>query len=204
MRIIRHASVEELARLLAAEISDVLACVTNPFLLLPGGTSPQLLMKELFRQPVDWSEIAVAPGDERCVPFDSEESNVGQIVKIMGNLPKLIPLWQEKTGICAFPPFAPTVAVIGMGTDGHFASIFPGMPWDDQVQKAYFVEAPKPPPSRVTLPIKIFLQAQRLVLLVCGSEKIRLIEEIKSGAYGNLPVARLMAARDDLEIHMAP
>jgi len=203
MTIIRHNSGEDLAKSLSVEIVRDLENAKNPFLVLPGGSSAVPLMTELAKQPLPWAELVIGTTDERCVPMDNAHSNAGQVQRILGDIARVVPLWKDGE-IAPMPPFAATVMVLGLGVDGHFASIFPGAPFDTDTMEPFSVTAPKEPRDRVTLPVNIILQSHRVILLVCGAEKMTLMDEILMGGQSNLPIAKLLALCDKIDIHMAP
>lgn len=172
-------------------------------LILPGGSSPQLLMKSLAQADLDWSKVTIMPGDERCVPFDEPASNAGQIANLFSAAkvqPQLIRLWPDQPDDAVLGQMS-DVTVLGMGLDAHFASLFPGMgPEEGVIMKT---RAPVAPHDRISLTTKALLQAKLLVLLVNGPEKHEIVCRILDGQMADTPLARLIrVAGSKLELHI--
>ncbi len=203
MKMICHSSAGELANVLSHEIADDLGVPEKPFLVLPGGTSPLPLIKALSKIKLP-ENLVVSTTDERRVPFASEESISGTIARLLPSV-NIEPLWTPETDINTSLPFPATVTVVGMGPDGHIASIFPGRPRDLLEKKPFHVDsAPKPPAERVSLPIKYLLSTNRLILLVSGQDKLTLCEEVLDGLHHDLPLFHLIQSAPNIEIHTTP
>lgn len=175
-----------LAAALAATSGEVAITV-------PGGSSPFPIMALLAAAPLDWSRIAIWPGDDRIVPEDHPASNVGRIRAALEPLgARIVPLAEG-----AQPPhFA--LAWLGLGTDGHIASLFPNT--DPQVDDALPVRRltpdplpPEAPFDRLSLTIPALLDSDELLFVAWGAEKRGLLEQAVRGDHG-LPVARLLGA----------
>lgn len=177
------------ARLTAAlKASDAMIAIT-----IPGGSTPFPILAELARAPLDWSRIAVWPGDDRIVAEDHPASNVGRIRAALGPLgATIVPL---EAG--ANPPhFA--LAWLGMGEDGHIASLFPSTDpkVDDQLMVRRLTPIPLPPEApfdRLSLTIPALLASDALLFVIRGAEKRALFEAALRGE-NDLPVARLLGA----------
>lgn len=172
-------------------------------LILPGGSSPQLLMKRLAQSDLDWSNVTIMPGDERCVPFDDPASNAGQIAALFSGAkvqPQLVRLWPDQPDDAVLSQIS-DVTVLGMGLDAHIASLFPGMgPEEGVIMKT---RAPVAPYDRISLTTKTLLQARSLVLLVTGPEKHEIVRRILAGQMADTPLARLIrVAGSKLELHI--
>lgn len=160
---------------------------------IPGGSTPFPILNELRDAPIDWARIDVWPGDDRIVPEDHPASNAGRIRAALQPLgARIVPL---KDG--AVPPhFA--LAWLGMGTDGHIASLFPNTDpqADDPLALRHLVPDPLPPEApfaRLSLTIPALLASDALLFVIRGSEKHALFEAALRGAH-DLPVARLLHA----------
>ncbi len=160
---------------------------------VPGGSTPFPILSELAKAPLNWERIAVWPGDDRIVPEDSPASNVGRIRAALEPAgAHIVPLTET-----AIPPsFA--VAWLGMGNDGHIASLFPNTDprADDPERVRRLTPDPLPPEApfdRVSLTIPALLKSDELLFVIRGDEKRALFEQAAAGA-NDLPVARLLGA----------
>jgi 6-phosphogluconolactonase len=160
---------------------------------VPGGSTPFPILAELAQRPLDWGRIAVWPGDDRIVAEDHPASNVGRIRTLLEPVgAKVVTLTET-----ALPPhFA--VAWLGMGGDGHIASLFPNT--DPQVDDALLLRRltpdplpPEAPFDRLSLTIPALLNADQVIFVIRGADKIALFEAATRGEH-DLPVARLLRA----------
>ena len=160
---------------------------------IPGGSTPFPILAELARLGLDWGRIAVWPGDDRIVPEDHPASNVGRIRRALEPLGARVVALEE----AAVPPhFALTW--LGMGTDGHIASLFPNTDprAADPRLLLRLVPDPLPPEApfaRLSLTIPALLNSDALVFVIRGAEKRALFEAALRKEH-DLPVARLLAA----------
>lgn len=160
---------------------------------VPGGSTPFPILAELAQRPLDWGRIAVWPGDDRIVAEDHPASNVGRIRALLEPAgAKVVALTET-----AVPPhFA--VAWLGMGGDGHIASLFPNT--DPQVDDVLMLRRltpnplpPEAPFDRLSLTIPALLNADQVIFVIRGAEKVALFEAAARGEH-DLPVARLLRA----------
>jgi 6-phosphogluconolactonase len=160
---------------------------------VPGGSTPFPILAELVREPLAWSRIAVWPGDDRVVPEDHPASNTGRIRALLEPAGARVVSLEA----AARPPhFA--LAWLGMGTDGHIASLFPNTDprADDPRRVRHLTPDPLPPEApfdRVTLTIPALLDSDELLFVIRGQEKRALLEAAARGE-NELPIARLLAA----------
>lgn len=160
---------------------------------IPGGSTPFPILAALHGSAIDWSRIAVWPGDDRIVPEDHPASNVGRIRAALEPLGAQVVALAEG----ARPPhFALTW--LGMGADGHIASLFPNTDprADDPVLLRRLVPDPLPPEApfpRLSLTIPALLASEALIFVIRGEDKRALFEAAARGK-NDLPVARLLAA----------
>ena len=160
---------------------------------IPGGSTPFPILADLARAPLDWSRIAVWPGDERIVAEDHPASNIGRIRAALEPLGAIIVALEEG----ARPPhFA--LAWLGMGNDGHIASLFPNT--DPRADAPLLVRRltpdplpPEAPFDRLSLTIPALLASDALLFVTRGAEKRALFEAALRGE-NDLPVARLLGA----------
>jgi 6-phosphogluconolactonase len=160
---------------------------------VPGGSTPFPILAELAHAPLDWSRIAVWPGDDRIVREDNPASNVGRIRALLEPMgARIVPLTED-----AVPPHFALVW-LGMGGDGHIASLFPNTDplADDPLRLRRLTPDPLPPEApfdRLSLTIPALLDSDQLLFVIRGADKRALFEEAAAGA-NDLPVARLLAA----------
>jgi 6-phosphogluconolactonase len=213
----RQRCAEQLASDLAQVLNQTLAQQARAGLLLPGGSSPQVLLPYLAAQALDWARIDLSPTDERWVAGDDPRSNYRLLQAALPKTRCLDPRqgdspqgaasqWQAQ--LAGWLPFA--AVLLGMGEDGHFASLFPGMPGlaaalDEAAAPAALPAlAPVEPCQRLSLNLSLLCQAGWLGLLVFGLDKRRLIEAALAGTT-QLPVQALLHnARLPVNIYWAP
>jgi 6-phosphogluconolactonase len=182
-------------------------------LAVPGGSVAELLFPHLARLALDWSRIDVTWVDERVVPPDHPDSNIGiarrhWLDRLAAPGPRIIvpPFsadadrmaadWQAALVEALGTPPRLDVAMLGVGPDGHVASIFPGHPSLDR-EDAWVVgvhDAPKPPPERVTLTRAMLSHASELWVIAFGREKAAAIREARADPHASSPLAQVVAA----------
>jgi 6-phosphogluconolactonase len=159
---------------------------------VPGGATPFPILAELATA-LDWRRITVWPGDDRVVAEDHPASNVGRIRALLEPAgARVVPLAED-----ARPPHFALVW-LGMGADGHVASLFPSTDprADDPRRVRRLTPDPLPPEApfdRLSLTIPALLDAGRLVFVIRGADKRALFAQAAAGA-NDLPAARLLAA----------
>jgi 6-phosphogluconolactonase len=160
---------------------------------VPGGSTPFPILSALARRPLAWDRIAVWPGDDRMVADDHPASNVGRIRALLAPLgARIAPL-----GETARPPHFALVW-LGMGEDGHVASLFPNTDphADDPLEVRRLTPDPLPPEApfdRLSLTIPALLDCDELLFVIRGEAKRSVFEAAVAGK-SDLPVARLLAA----------
>ena len=163
------------------------------FVTVPGGSTPFPIFAELAKAPLDWSRISVLPGDDRIVSEDHPASNVGRIRAILEPVgARIVPLTEDTRP----PHFA--LAWLGMGGDGHIASLFPNTDPSptDLMRVRRITPDPLPPEApfdRLTLTIPALLASDALLFVIRGDDKRAVFEAAAAGA-SDLPVARLLGA----------
>lgn len=193
--VIADATDSDIASWLAGRLRAALAAPGRVAVTIPGGSTPFPILGELVNdRSIDWGRLAFWPGDDRLVPEDHPASNVGRM------RPLLEPAGATVTALtetAAPPRFA--LAWLGMGEDGHIASLFPNC--DPRADDARAVRRitpdplpPEAPFDRVTLTIPALLDSAELLLVMRGAAKRALFEAALRGE-NDLPVARLLAAR---------
>lgn len=203
-------------------------------LALSGGSMPGFLVGLASVADVDWPHVYVLFSDERCVQLDDEDSNykacssalLGKLTIPAGNVltidsslssadamaqdyeAKLKALLPSPGGI----PQLDTV-LLGLGLDGHTASLFPGHALLDETSKlvAGIEDSPKPPPARITLTFPVLHAAREVLFIAAGATKAPLFQEafsaptLTSGGNQQPPAAdvgvidhSIVSVRDDL------
>ena len=193
-RIIEGAGDEAIAQWLAERIVAALASHAGEVAItVPGGSTPFPIMAALAKLPLTWARIAVWPGDDRIVDEDHPASNAGRIRALLEPVgARIVPLVQGATP----PHFA--LAWLGMGEDGHIASLFPNTDprADDPTRLRRITPDPLPPEApfdRLSLTMPALLDSDELVFVIRGAAK-RALFEAALRRENDLPVARLLAA----------
>ncbi|MCK0127408.1 6-phosphogluconolactonase [Erythrobacter sp. F6033] len=185
----------------AAEIADRLAAYlewaldasdADLTIAVPGGSTPFPIFEELVTRDLDFTRLIVWPTDDRIVPEDHEASNTGKMRAIFE------PVGAQVVGLhedAEMPEFA--LVWLGMGADGHIASLFPNT--DPQPDDARAVRRitpdplpPEAPFDRITLTIPALLNCPSIIFVIRGDEK-RAVFDAAAAGDSDLPVARLLA-----------
>src|SRR5438046_1078487 len=205
------------ARLIAEAAADAIEARGRFLWALAGGETPRATYARLalppFRERVDWRRVWVFFGDARAVPPDHPDSNyrmahetllgkvpipAAQVLRIRGEDEDLEVAAAEYAGalVTAFgtrrgelPRF--DLVLLGMGVDGHTASLFPGSPVVREVFRAVAAVhmGAASIPQRLTLMLPVFNTAARVVFLVAGAEKAKAVKAVL-GERATLPAAR--------------
>ncbi len=192
------------AELVAGRLAAAIAERGQASIALSGASTPQATHRRLAAHPLDWSRIDVFFGDERCVPPDDAASNYrlareslldhvpARVHRIEGELPASEAA-SRYAGVLS-PALPLDVVMLGMGDDGHTASLFPGTPPPPPGAIAVATESPVAPHDRVSMTYEVIAGAAARVLLVCGLRKAARLAEV----YGELmagcpqlPIARI-------------
>lgn len=191
---------------------------------LPGGNTPAPIYAKLANAKLDWKRVTIVPTDDRLVPLGDPLSNVTALGKTF--IPKgarVIPLISDKAedykaaGRAADARLQDVhwpldLVLLGMGADGHTASIFPGPDYDEALsgpkeRRALGVmpdplpkEAPLP---RVTLSAAAIANAKSLMIAVTGAEKRKVLEKAaEQGPSSSYPIGRVLAETElPVDIH---
>lgn len=205
---------KEVAQHFSQYLVDFIAARKEAHITLSGGSTPKIVFNELAENSneIDWSKVYLYWGDERCVPPDDDESNykmtkehllskinipTENIHRIKGeNKPayeanrytELLVATLRK--VRKLPHF--DLVILGMGDDGHTASIFPHE-IELWLSKKYceVAEHPDSGQKRISLTGKIINNAQEVVFLVTGGSKAEKVREIinREGGYKNYPAS---------------
>ncbi|MBN4063196.1 6-phosphogluconolactonase [Cardiobacterium sp. AH-315-I02] len=182
---------------------QIKACVEKKELchvVLPGGSTPARCLELLADRPLPWEGIHWYPGDERCYPVGHSERNDTMIHA------KLFPQQQctsknfhpipaelgPEQGALAYTALLDATAgmdivVLGMGEDGHTASLFPGNAALDDLHSAVAVyDAPKSPSERISISLNTLKNAGEIIVIATGGNKREALIKLKQGE--SLPV----------------
>jgi 6-phosphogluconolactonase len=203
---------EELARRFEEEALRKLASTGRFAVGLPGGSVAATFFPRLARTNVEWSRTEFFWADERAVPASDPESNFGLAHA----------LWLGPAGVPgarvhrmeadsadldrAAAGYADTMVrllgrpprldflLLGVGPDGHLASLFPGHPLLRERARwvAAVTDSPKPPPRRLTLTLPVLEAADRIAVAALGEGKAGVLAEALGSADSELPVALLV------------
>jgi 6-phosphogluconolactonase len=198
------AAAEAAAWGIGRRLAEGLANHGRASLVATGGRSPGPVFDRLRDQPgIDWARVVVTLSDERCVAPDDEASNARLVRERLlvgeGARAHFLPLWPtpDPRALEALTPF--DAVMLGMGEDGHVASLIPGDPGlaagMDPNGRELTVSVPaglgKPPVARISLTLTALLQARAIFLLIAGDAKREVLARAAAGA--DLPVRALIA-----------
>ena len=179
-------------------------------LVLSGGTTPVNVYKLLANEQVDFEKWHIYFGDERCFPLNHLErnSNVAEStwlskVNILKSNIFIIPAELGNTeGALAYEkildknkPF--DLVILGLGDDGHIASLFPTHQWDNSKQVISVSNAPKSPSDRISLTPSRLSNTEEVLFLISGKNKVNAFKQWKDGF--DLP-ANLISAKNKISI----
>ena len=163
---------------------------------IPGGSAALTLLPALVGTAIDWGRVSVFWVDERMVPPTDPDSNSRVAKEVwLDRLPKAPANVHRMTGepedYAKRLPARLDLALLGVGPDGHVASLFPGhrllKTWDRDV--AVLDDAPKPPARRMTLTLRTITATRRIVVFAAGPEKSAAIADALKNEDSELPLA---------------
>ena len=223
-------SVEEMAAAVAGDIGFIVESAIDArgaaLLALPGGNTPKPIYQKLAAAKLEWKRVTLIPGDERLVPMQDEMSNVraiaqaflptgARVIPITGDIADYHLAGNSADARLQDVKWPPDLVWLGMGADGHTASIFAGPDLEDALNAPKTRRAvgvmPDPlpadaPVARVTLTRAAILSARTILIAITGQAKRDLLEQaIKDGHSSKLPIGRVLAECDQpIDIHWAP
>jgi len=223
-------SLGELAEAVAGDVGFIVDSAVDArgssLIAVPGGKTGPAIFPKLASQKLPWKKVAIIPTDDRLVPMDDERSNVRAIAKTFLPLgARVVPIAADiadyrLAGNSADArlqelPWPPDLVWLGMGQDGHTASLFAGPDLQDALDAPKARRAvgvmPDPlpqdaPVARVTLTRASILAARTVLITITGDDKRALLEQaIADGQSSKLPIGRVLAeAEQPIDIHWCP
>ncbi len=178
-------------------------------LAVPGGSIAGAFLPALARAPLPWDSTALFWVDERFVPIDHEESNAGAArgllagsaaadlahwypIEISRSLEATAHSYARRLVRALGTPPVLDVALLGVGEDGHVASLFPGRLQADREWVAIERAAPKPPPERITLTYATLAAADVVCVAALGRQKAAIIRALFEPESVELPASRVV------------
>jgi 6-phosphogluconolactonase len=225
-----YESLDELADAVAGDVGFIVESALDArgacLLALPGGRTPQPIFARLAEASLPWKKVTIIPTDDRLVPMQDERSNVRAIAQaFLKTGARVVPIATEipdhkLAGNSADArlqdlPWPPDLCWLGMGEDGHVASIFAGHDLQDALDAPKARRAvgvmPDPMPAdapvaRVTLTRAAILSARTILIAITGDKKREVLEQaIADGHSSRLPIGRVLAeAEQPIDIHWTP
>jgi 6-phosphogluconolactonase len=193
------------AEAIQARLADGLEARARASLVATGGRSPGPVYDRLREAAIDWSHVAVTLSDERLVDAGSPNSNARLLRERLFAGPaaqaRFLPLSDyAEPALRKLMPF--DAVMLGMGEDGHVASLIPGAPGLAQAMDPkglpLVAESPagfgSPPVPRITLTLAALMQARAIFLLIAGEAKRQVIDRALEG--DDLPVRAVLALEE--------
>jgi 6-phosphogluconolactonase len=213
---------DALALNVAKQLSDAIDARGTATLVVSGGRSPVAFFQNLARQKLDWSKVVVTLADERWVPVEHADSNAGLLKRYLLQGPaakaQFLSLYSATANLelaaeqadrllAELPPI--DVLILGMGDDGHTASLFPNSPnlaqalAADGTRRCYPMLAPTVPHQRLTMSRALLASAETTVLSISGQSKLTTLSAALAGDdVGAMPIRAFL--QPTLEIYWCP
>ncbi|NUP07334.1 MAG: 6-phosphogluconolactonase [Polyangiaceae bacterium] len=212
-----HVEIYETAADVADAAAATIADLAKPSgerasVMLAGGTTPKIAYERLAKLPVDFARIDFYFGDERAVPPDHADSNyrmarsalfdpahVGnaRVRRMAGELADLESAARDYEALL---PKRVDLLLLGMGEDGHTASLFPGSSAIGETSRLVLpVIGPKPPPKRLTITPPVIERAALVLVLATGASKADALTRALQGPWDPSAVPIQLASGPDAE-----
>lgn len=213
----RQQAADWLSKKVAGELAEAIERDGKGSLAVAGGNTPELFYRTLNQADLDWEKITITNTDERRVDIDDARSNAGQVHQylLQHNIPRssffalnehaeLTQVRETFNQHCV--PL--NVCVLGMGNDGHIASLFPGEQDLLNPECDEFIAYAEPPGDlepRITLTARALLMAKYLHLLIYGKEKLSVLMAAQTAEdVIDMPVRVVLQQADErLLVHYA-
>lgn len=187
---INHAALKRI--LIAAD--EAIAKYGDFLIVLAGGSTPKAIYQLLAKADANWEKWHVYHNDDRCLPVDHADRNskmardvwlshvdipanqIHDIPAELGNIAGAASYTQTLKGIRTFD-----LVLLGLGEDGHTASLFPGHAVDNSADAVPVFDSPKPPAHRVTISQQRLNNTHEVMFLVTGAGKQQAVDQWRSG-----------------------
>lgn len=200
----------EVTALLQAAIEQGIEQRGAAYLALAGGMTPMPIYERLAQAELDWNKVTAVPTDERCAPENHPARNDLMISRAFARGPAkdaAIVSVDDTQAVVDLPTF--DAVLLGMGADGHFASIFPrseGAADAMKTSEAIAKVVPDPLPAeapfvRKTLSLSRLVDARRIVLLITGGDKLKIAQDACTPGDPLDPPVRGLFAAAHVEVH---
>jgi 6-phosphogluconolactonase len=184
---------------------------------LAGGNTPAVVYAAMAKLGTDfpWGKVQITFGDERCVPPDDADSNFGMaqkallgvvpipegnVFRMCGEIDPAVAASEYEAKLAAVaarfgePRYSHDLLLLGLGPDGHTASLFPGSSaLDEQQRNVIPARGPKPPPQRLTMTFPLLNASRQIAFLVSDAGKQSVISEVQAGD-PRYPASRITSA----------
>ena len=187
---LRHAVCEAIAK----SANEAIAQRGKFSIVLAGGNTPRAIYRLLRDLPMDWAKWHIYHGDERCLPPSHEDRNslmVEQVLTHYVAIPKsqIHDIPAELGPIACAKAYAETLknvdsfdmVILGLGEDGHTASLFPNHVVDNSADAVPVFNSPKPPAERISLSQSRLNNTREVLFLVTGAGKQQAVDNWRNG-----------------------
>ncbi len=192
--LIENADDATIAAWFVREIGAVLEQREGPVTItVPGGSTPFPIIERMLEADLDWARLVIWPNDDRIVAEDHAASNTGKLRALFEPAGAEVVTLSVMEAVPAFD-----IAWLGMGADGHIASLFPNTDPQVDEERAILRLTPDPLPpeapfDRISLTLPSLLNSDRIVFVMRGEDKRAVFDAAQAGD-SDLPVSRLLGA----------
>ena len=180
----RDAASAAAAETIAASLRQTLTEQSDASLVVSGGSTPKDCLQQLAVSTLDWSKVTVTLTDERCVPVEDSLSNEAMVRRTLlqarAKQAKFVSLMDANLPDLTLPS---AITLLGMGEDGHIASLFPDLPQLDklldttQPAGVFEVTTAASPVARRSMNLSLLLNTDSILLLAFGDSKRNVLEQ---------------------------
>jgi 6-phosphogluconolactonase len=200
-----------LSRILASA-NEAIAKHGSFLIVLAGGSTPKSVYQLLAKANAEWSKWHVYHNDDRCLPIDHAERNskmardawlshvpipanqIHDIPAELGNIEGAKAYAKTLAGVRSFD-----LVILGLGEDGHTASLFPGQSVDNSADAVPVFNAPKPPADRITISQQRLNNTNEVMFLVTGAGKQEAVDNWRKGV--KIP-ATLVTGKNGADVYV--